>query len=307
MGTNEEIQARMVGLSGAYKGMDFHLSKDDYLIGRLPECDLILGETTLSSKHAKISRAGNQYEIIDLNSTNGTFVNGVRIMRKILRTDDRIRFDVYEFLFVNPTDVSRTILAKIPDLVKVDKTVFRPLPDPDATRTQTPLPAGERGGSIFAGLLLGLALAFLIALGGHLLIAWSGIRFGTPQGLFVGQLRAFPLAFLHTSWMNVYWSPLAIANLLCLLAGLFVGGLVTRSVGRRSRFASAILFSFFFVLSTLLIQLAAWKFDFRMWQDLFLAARLGIGNPVLNLAVAATYFFWVSLIVSFFGTLSAKK
>ena len=307
MGSNEEHQARMVGLTGAYKGMEFPLTKDDYLVGRLPECDLVLGENTLSSKHAKISRAGNQYEIIDLNSTNGTFVNGERITRKILRADDRIRVDVYEFLFVNPTDVSRTILAKLPDLVKADKTVFRPLPDPDATRTQTPLPANGNGGRMFGGLLLGLALAFLIALGGHLLIAWSAIRFGSPQGLFVGQLRAFPLAFLHTSWINVYWSPLAIANLLCLLVGLFIGGLVTRSISRRSRFASAILFSFFFVLLTLLIQLAAWKFDVRMWQDLFLAARLGIGNPLLNLVVAATYFFWVSLIVSFFGTLSAKK
>jgi pSer/pThr/pTyr-binding forkhead associated (FHA) protein len=316
MTSMNELQARMVGLTGAYKGMEFYLSKNDFLIGRLPDCDLPLNENTLSAKHAKISRAGDRFEIIDLNSTNGTFVNGERITRKVLRSDDRIRVDVFEFLFVNPADVSRTVIARIPDAVKIDETVVRPLPETDVTQpverievnpTPEPFPPQRSGGSVWGGLVLGLALALLIAGGGHLLVAWSFMRFSPIQGLLPVAMRTFPLAFLHTAWMNVHWSPLAVADLLCLIFGLFAGGLATQSLGRRSRFAAALLFSIGFVLVSLLIQLAALKFDVGAWQPVLLTAGLGTGNPALNLAVVAIYFFWVSLIVSFCGALLGRK
>ena len=316
MASMNEIQARMVGLTGAYKGMEFHLNKSDFLVGRLPDCDLVLDENTLSSKHAKISREGGRFEIIDLNSTNGTFVNGERITRKILSSDDRVRFDVFEFLFVDPADVSRTVIAGIPDAVKIDETVFRPLPEDGATRPAEkigmepmpePFPPRRNGGSVWGGLLLGLALALLIAGGGHLLVAGSFMRFSPIHGLLLGAMRTFPLAFLHTAWMNVRWSSLAVADLLCLVFGLFAGGLAAQSLGRRSRFAAALLFSFVFVLLSLLIQLAALKFDVGMWQAVSMTAGLGIGNPALNLVVVATYFFWVSLIVSFCGALFGRK
>lgn len=316
MNSMSEIQARMVGLTGAYKGMEFRLNKNDFLVGRLPACDLALNESTLSSKHAKISRAGDRFEIIDLNSTNGTFVNGERITRKILRSDDRIRFDVLEFLFVNPADVSRTVIARIPDAVKIDETVVRPLPETDVTQPvgkigvnpmPEPFPPSRSGGSVRGGLVLGLALALLIAGGGHLLVAWSFMRFTPIQGLLPGAMRTFPLAFLHTAWLNVHWSPLAVADLLCLIFGLFAGGLATRRLSRRSRFAAALLFSFGFVLVSFLIQWTALKFDVGAWQAVSMTANLGIGNPTLNLVVVATYFFWVSLIVSFCGALLGRK
>lgn len=316
MTSMNDVQARMVGLTGGYKGMEFLLSKNEFLIGRLPDCDLVLAENTLSSKHAKISRTGDRFEIIDLNSTNGTFVNGERITRKILRSDDRVRFDVFEFLFVNPADASRTVIARVPDAVKIDETIFRPLPEDGATRPAEkigvkpmpePFPPRQKRGSVRGGLLFGIALALLIAVGGHLLVAWSIMRFSPIPGLLPGMMRTFPLTFLHTAWLNVNWSPLAVADLLCLIFGLLVGGLAAQSLGRRSRFAAALLFSVGFVLVSLLIQLAALKFDLGAWQAVSMTAGLGIGNPALNLVVVATYFFWVSLIVSFCGALLGRK
>lgn len=48
------------------------------VIGRLPECDLVLSDPNVSRRHAEIRPAGNgRYELVDLGSTNGTRVNGV--------------------------------------------------------------------------------------------------------------------------------------------------------------------------------------------------------------------------------------
>ena len=106
--------------------------------------------------------------------------------------------------------------------------------------------------------------------------------------------------------MNRHMAILPVAGI-GLIFGLFAGGLVAQSLGRRSRFSAALLFSFVFVLVSLLIQLAALKFDVGAWQAVSMTAGLGIGNPMLNLVVVATYFFWVSLIVSFCGALLGKK
>ncbi len=52
------------------------LEKDDYLIGSEPPADLIVPLSRVERQHARIIRAGRSYAIHDLDSRNGTFVNG---------------------------------------------------------------------------------------------------------------------------------------------------------------------------------------------------------------------------------------
>ncbi len=52
---------------------------DEVLIGRAPECALVLDDDYVSTKHARISKTPTGYVLEDLGSTNGTFVNNVRI------------------------------------------------------------------------------------------------------------------------------------------------------------------------------------------------------------------------------------
>ena len=52
------------------------LEKDDYLIGSEPPADLVVPLSRVSSQHARITRDERGYTIRDLNSRNGTFVNG---------------------------------------------------------------------------------------------------------------------------------------------------------------------------------------------------------------------------------------
>src|SRR3954447_10680413 len=52
------------------------LEKDDYLIGNEPPADLVVPLSRVSPQHAQIIRDGRGYAIRDLDSRNGTFVNG---------------------------------------------------------------------------------------------------------------------------------------------------------------------------------------------------------------------------------------
>lgn len=70
-------------------------------IGRADDCDIVIENPYISSKHAMIRKKGNKFTIQDLNSTNGTFVNGKRI-RNItrLKNNDIIVIGDVELKFV---------------------------------------------------------------------------------------------------------------------------------------------------------------------------------------------------------------
>jgi pSer/pThr/pTyr-binding forkhead associated (FHA) protein len=78
--------------------------KADMVVGRQAECDLQLTEGHASRKHARFSLVENAVWLEDLNSANGTFVNGTKINGKVkLAPGDRLRFDVEEFDFRVPS------------------------------------------------------------------------------------------------------------------------------------------------------------------------------------------------------------
>lgn len=60
-------------------GQKWVIEKDIVLIGRDEECDVALPERPVSRRHAEIRRQGNQYILSDLNSKNGTYLNGQEI------------------------------------------------------------------------------------------------------------------------------------------------------------------------------------------------------------------------------------
>jgi pSer/pThr/pTyr-binding forkhead associated (FHA) protein len=78
--------------------------KPDMVLGRQAECDLQLTEGHASRRHAKFFFAEDAVWLEDLNSANGTFVNGSKVTGKVkLSPGDRLRFDVEEFDFHIPT------------------------------------------------------------------------------------------------------------------------------------------------------------------------------------------------------------
>src|SRR5689334_6519274 len=78
-------------ISGKYQGGEFPLVPDrEIVVGRSSELDMVLVEDMVSRKHAKISTVAGQIVIMDLGSTNGTFVNGEKIKKTRLKEGDRI-------------------------------------------------------------------------------------------------------------------------------------------------------------------------------------------------------------------------
>ncbi len=76
------------------------LDKDITLIGRDMKGDIYLKNPSVSRKHAHILKKGNLFYIEDLNSTNGTFVNGEMILwRKGLSDGDEIALGKYTLVF----------------------------------------------------------------------------------------------------------------------------------------------------------------------------------------------------------------
>lgn len=63
-------------LQGASAGLVVPLGQDDFLIGRSPDCQLCLEDAAISWKHASIGFESEEYFLQDLDSTNGTFLDG---------------------------------------------------------------------------------------------------------------------------------------------------------------------------------------------------------------------------------------
>ncbi len=89
----------------------FPLEKSGITIGRSPDCDIQIEESSVSSKHSRIEMIPNPIVaaltdifIEDLGSMNGTWVNDEQTSRQIIQNKDRIRIAFTEFVLI--TDVS---------------------------------------------------------------------------------------------------------------------------------------------------------------------------------------------------------
>lgn len=71
-------------------------------VGRAPECDLRLDEPGLSRMHARLLPADDGMLLEDLGSTNGTFINGKRVLRGEARVGDEVGFDTLRFRLLAP-------------------------------------------------------------------------------------------------------------------------------------------------------------------------------------------------------------
>lgn len=74
---------------GDHTFLPYYIEKTtDYVIGRSQKCDICYQNFTVSREHAKLQWNGNQWKIVDLNSTNGTYLNGKKINSAILSVGD---------------------------------------------------------------------------------------------------------------------------------------------------------------------------------------------------------------------------
>jgi pSer/pThr/pTyr-binding forkhead associated (FHA) protein len=76
------------------------LIRDIIMIGRAPLNQIVIDDPTVSAQHAVLLRTGDSYSLKDLNSTNGTQINGDFVADAELKDGDTIRFGSVIAVFV---------------------------------------------------------------------------------------------------------------------------------------------------------------------------------------------------------------
>ena len=72
-------------------------------IGRAPRADFIVDAALVSRLHCRLAASAAEIEATDLESTNGTYVNGERVARATLKDGDRLRVGAVELVVIrNP-------------------------------------------------------------------------------------------------------------------------------------------------------------------------------------------------------------
>jgi pSer/pThr/pTyr-binding forkhead associated (FHA) protein len=94
-----EVCGWMVALNGAHKGEDFRLRVGKNVIGTAADCDIVLTDKKISRKHATIRYEGGEFQIADLDSSNGTHVNDEKVQKHDLIDNDIIKLGDIEFEF----------------------------------------------------------------------------------------------------------------------------------------------------------------------------------------------------------------
>jgi pSer/pThr/pTyr-binding forkhead associated (FHA) protein len=89
-GFAQRFRARLVVVDGPAAGRSIELASERLLLGRGEDADLVLADDSLSKLHTLFLLTSRGHQIQDLESANGTWVNGVRTEIAALAPDDRI-------------------------------------------------------------------------------------------------------------------------------------------------------------------------------------------------------------------------
>jgi pSer/pThr/pTyr-binding forkhead associated (FHA) protein len=88
--------AKLVLLSEGLTGRSYELKTEKTTVGRVSDNSFEIPEASVSSHHAEILLRGNDVLVKDLNSTNGTFINGEKIAEAILKPGQILRLGMVE-------------------------------------------------------------------------------------------------------------------------------------------------------------------------------------------------------------------
>lgn len=94
--------AKLILSSGGAVLNQFFVDKERLTVGRDPGNDISIDDPAVSRAHAVIITVGNDRIVEDLQSSNGTFVNGARVSRQILKHGDVIEFGAFHLRYLNP-------------------------------------------------------------------------------------------------------------------------------------------------------------------------------------------------------------
>lgn len=89
----------IVAQNGNHRGEDFRVYDGKNILGTAADCDIVITDPYLSAKHCTIRHENGNFQVTDLDSMNGTFVNQKRCTKSDLIDNDTIRLGRTEFKF----------------------------------------------------------------------------------------------------------------------------------------------------------------------------------------------------------------
>ena len=85
---------------------EVQLTKDRTTLGRRPYNDVVIDNLAVSGEHAVLQMSGNEIYLEDLNSTNGTYVNGKAVRKQLLQSGDFVEIGRYNIKYVSEADAA---------------------------------------------------------------------------------------------------------------------------------------------------------------------------------------------------------
>ncbi len=124
---------KLICKSGPHNGETYEFSKESIIIGRDASCDISLNDPKISRFHGEIQLVGDEFIYIDKNSTNGSFVNNIKVTEKALKYGDKVTVGNTVFLFVgdtksdsvkySPSSYDKTVITSTISPEKVDSKI----------------------------------------------------------------------------------------------------------------------------------------------------------------------------------------
>lgn len=93
---------------------EVQVTKDKTTLGRRPYNDIVIDNLAVSGEHAVLQMVGQDVFIEDLNSTNGTYINGKAVKKQLLQHNDTVEIGKYKIKYLSheTSDYEKTMIIK---------------------------------------------------------------------------------------------------------------------------------------------------------------------------------------------------
>lgn len=182
---SKPLVAKLIFTEGPKKGEELVLEAYEITFGRSKTADIFLDDERLSRIHCKIARVGMGYRLVDMESRNGTYVNGMRVLEHPLSSfdeiemgDTKIKFLIHDVMVAGMESRQATSVVSLDQTESVAVGALSPQQlleiqaSPEGRTFEVPgtydspgpasLFKGKRRNQILVGAVIGLLLVFLM-------------------------------------------------------------------------------------------------------------------------------------------------
>lgn len=111
-----EVRYKLIGASGRFAGCEFGVGPGIHQIGRHSSNQVVLaGDGSVSRNHARLTVSSAGVTLQDLKSTNGTYINGKKIVRQAVNEGDTLRFGDAAFTFEKASEFPSAMRVPCPE------------------------------------------------------------------------------------------------------------------------------------------------------------------------------------------------